>query len=164
MFTFKHRKQKTTTQFSAEFQGESGLFRKMRFAQMGRMKWWKGYRKKKNSFFFFTLLKKLQYLQWGFPGGSDGKESVCNARDSFSGVWSLGGEDPLEKEKATHSSILVWSIPWTEKPGGLQSMGSQRIRHDWAFNTFTFQYLQYNPWISIGGSLHFSIFAIQPMN
>ena len=102
-------------------------------------------------FFFFTLLKKLQYLQWGFPGGSDGKESVCNARVSFSGVWSLGGEDPLEKEKATHFSILVWSIPWTEEPDGLQSMGSQRIRHDWASNTFTFQYLQYNPWISIGG-------------
>ena len=40
-------------------------------------------------------------------------------------VQSLGLEDPLEKEMATHSSILVWEIPWTEKPGGLQSMGSQ---------------------------------------
>ena len=45
-------------------------------------------------------------------------------------VWSLGQEDPLEKEKATHSSILAWEIPQTEEPGGLQSMGSQRIRHD----------------------------------
>ena len=45
-------------------------------------------------------------------------------------VWSLGQEDPLEKEMATHSSILAWEIPQTEEPGGLQSMGSQRIRHD----------------------------------
>ena len=45
-------------------------------------------------------------------------------------VQPLGGEDPLQKETATHSSILIWEIPWTEEPGGLQSMGSQRIRHD----------------------------------
>ena len=43
---------------------------------------------------------------------------------------SLGWEDPLEKEMAAHSSILAWRIPWTEEPGGLQSMGSQRVRHD----------------------------------
>ena len=42
-------------------------------------------------------------------------------------VRSLGWEDPLEKEMATHSSILAWRIPWTEKPGGLQSIGSQRV-------------------------------------
>ena len=47
-------------------------------------------------------------------------------------VRSLGREDPLEKEMATHSSILAWGIPWTEEPGGLQSMGSQRVGHDWA--------------------------------
>ena len=45
-------------------------------------------------------------------------------------VQSQGWEDPLEKEMATHSSILVWRIPWTEEPGGLQSMGSQRVGHD----------------------------------
>ena len=45
-------------------------------------------------------------------------------------VQSLGQEDPLEKEMATHSSTLAWEIPWTEEPGGLQSMGSQRVRHD----------------------------------
>ena len=45
-------------------------------------------------------------------------------------VRSLGREDPLEKEMATHSSILAWRIPWTEEPGGLQSMGSQRVGHD----------------------------------
>ena len=45
-------------------------------------------------------------------------------------VQSLGQEDPLEKEMATHSSILPWYIPWTEEPGGLQSTGSQRVGHD----------------------------------
>ena len=45
-------------------------------------------------------------------------------------VQSLDGEDPLEKEMATHSSILAWGLPWTEEPGGLQSMGSQRIGHE----------------------------------
>ena len=44
-------------------------------------------------------------------------------------VRSLGWEDPLEKEMATHSSVLAWKIPWMEKPGGLQSMGSQRVGH-----------------------------------
>ena len=47
-------------------------------------------------------------------------------------VWSLGWEDPMEKETETHSSILAWKIPWTEQPGRLQSTGSQRVRHNWA--------------------------------
>ena len=47
-------------------------------------------------------------------------------------VGSLVQEDPLDKEMATHSSILAWKIPWTEEPGGLQSMGSQQVRRDWA--------------------------------
>ena len=45
-------------------------------------------------------------------------------------VQSLGQEDPLEEEMATHSSILAWKIPWTEEPGGLQAMGSQRVGHN----------------------------------
>ena len=45
-------------------------------------------------------------------------------------VRSLSQEDPLEKETATHSSILAWEIPWTEEPGGLQSMGSQGVKHN----------------------------------
>ena len=51
---------------------------------------------------------------------------------AMQGTWvrSLGQEDPLEKEMATHSSTLAWKIPWTEKPGRLQSMGSQRVGHD----------------------------------
>ena len=49
---------------------------------------------------------------------------------------SLSWEDPLEKEMATHSSILAWEIPWTEESDGLQPMASQRVRHNWATNTF----------------------------
>ena len=52
-------------------------------------------------------------------------------------VWSLGREDPLEEGVAPHSSTLAWRIPWTEQPGGLQSVGSQRIRHDQATDTIT---------------------------
>ena len=47
-------------------------------------------------------------------------------------VRSLGQEDPLEKEMETHSDILAWRLPWTEEPGGLQSVGSQTVGHDWA--------------------------------
>ena len=54
----------------------------------------------------------------GLPKWLNGKESACSAGD-------LSQEDPLEKEMATPSSILAWEIPWTEEPGGLQSMGSQ---------------------------------------
>ena len=52
-------------------------------------------------------------------------------------VWSLGQKDPLKKGMATYSSILAWRIPWTEEPGGLQSMGLQRVGHDQATNTHT---------------------------
>ena len=54
-------------------------------------------------------------------------ERICLSVQEMQHTWvqSLGGEDPLEKEMATHSSILAWIIPWTEEPGGLQSMGSQ---------------------------------------
>ena len=62
-----------------------------------------------------------------FPGGSDGKVSVYNAGDLGS---ILGREDPLEKEMAIQSSTIAWKIPWTEEPGWLKSMGSQRVRHD----------------------------------
>ena len=58
----------------------------------------------------------------------DSKASAYNTGDQ---VQSLGWEELLEKEMATHSSILAWKIPWMEKPGRLQSMGSQRVGHDW---------------------------------
>ena len=65
-------------------------------------------------------------------GGSEGKHLPAMQETC---VQSLGREDPLEKEMATHSSILTWKIPWTEEPGRLQSMGSLRVGHDF---TFTF--------------------------
>ena len=68
-----------------------------------------------------------KYFPWGFPGGSEGKASACDAEDP-SLIPGLGRS--LEKEMATHSSILAWRIPWTEESGGLQSMGSQRVGHD----------------------------------
>ena len=73
------------------------------------------------------------YLFYSFPCSSVGKESASVQETR---VWSLGWEDPLEKEMATHSSILAWKISWTKEPGGLQSMGSQRVGHDWATNTY----------------------------
>ena len=58
-------------------------------------------------------------------------------------LWSLGWEDPLEKEMATHSSILAWKIPWTEEPDGLQFLGSQRVRHNWSrAHTHTHTHIQ----------------------
>ena len=71
----------------------------------------------------------------GFTGSSASKEFTCNVGDL--GLISES-EDPLEKEIATHSSILAWRIPWTEDPGVLQSTGSERVRQNWANNTFTF--------------------------
>ena len=63
---------------------------------------------------------------WGFPGGSMVKNlpAIQETR-----VRALGWEDPLEKEMAVHSSTIAWKIPWTEEPGRLQSMGSQRVGH-----------------------------------
>ena len=55
-------------------------------------------------------------------------------------VQSLGLEDPLEKEMATHSNILPWRIPWTEAPGRLQSLGSQRVRHTFIFHVYLTKY------------------------
>ena len=60
-------------------------------------------------------------------------------------VWSLDQEDPLEKEMATHSSILAWKIPWTEEPGGLQSMELQRVAYDWANNADWWYTYRFSP-------------------
>ena len=72
-----------------------------------------------------------------FPSGSDGRESTTMQEMQETWVWSLGEEDRLEKETATHSSSAAWSIPCTEEPDGLQSMGLQRVRYNWATNTPT---------------------------
>ena len=67
-------------------------------------------------------------VPFGSSDGSDGNESACQCRRG--GFKSLGGEDPLEKEMATHSGIIACKIPWTEEPGRLYSMGSHRVGHD----------------------------------
>ena len=67
-------------------------------------------------------------LRMGFPSSSDSKASTCNAGEP-------GQEDPLEKEMAAYSNILAWRIPWTEEPGRLQSMGSQRVGPSCAADT-----------------------------
>ena len=71
---------------------------------------------------------------WASPIGASlvAQRIKCLPAMQETRVQSLGQEDPLEKEMATHSSILAWKIPWTEKPSKLQSMGSQRVGHDWA--------------------------------
>ena len=84
----------------------------------------------------FRLILKPLFLNYqaeglllplGFLGGSDDKASACNMGDLGSiPVW----EDPLEKEMATHSSTFAWKIPWAEEPGRLQSIGSQRVKHN----------------------------------
>ena len=67
---------------------------------------------------------------WGFLVGSVIKKLSLPMQETW--VQSLGQEDSLEKETATHSSILDWEIPWTEEPGRLLSMGRKRVRHDLA--------------------------------
>ena len=66
----------------------------------------------------------------GFPGGAVIKNPLPMQEMQETWVQSLGQEDLLEKKMATYSSILAWKIPWTEEPGGLQSMGLQRARHN----------------------------------
>ena len=66
-------------------------------------------------------------MEHGFLGGSAVKNTPAMQETR---IGSLNWEDPLEEEMSTHSSILAWKIPWTEEPGGLQSMGLQRVRHD----------------------------------
>ena len=72
-----------------------------------------------------------------------GTSLVAQTAKNLPTMWetqlhSLGQEDPLEKEMATHSSILAWKIPWLEEAGRLQSLGLQRVGHDGVTNTFTF--------------------------
>ena len=85
----------------------------------------------------------------GFPGGSDSKASACNVGDP---VRFLGLEDPLEKETATHSSVLAWEIPWTEESGGLHSMGWQKGWTQLGDLTATTQTRHQTP--QLQGSLH----------
>ena len=77
--------------------------------------------------FILITCNTYAYCLWGFPHSSDGKESPCNAGDPC--LIPGSGRSPGE-EMATHSRDLAWRIPWTEEPGGLQSVGLQRVGHD----------------------------------
>ena len=101
-------------------------------------KWLCNYPKSSPSIWFFHIFENDLDNRSGFPGSSDDKESACMLETQ---VQSLGWEYPLEKEMATHSSILAWKIPWMEEPGRLQSMGLQRVGHDWATSLSPFVFL-----------------------
>ena len=80
--------------------------------------------------------RTLQFIvasERGFPGGASGKEPACQCRRHKGHGFDpwVRKKGPLEEGTATHSSILAWRIPWTEEPGRLQSIGLQRIGHDW---------------------------------
>ena len=77
------------------------------------------------NFFLFYKLKKKSFIKMQF---------TFNKMHTFYAYTLISFENSLEEEMATHSSILAWEIPWTEEPGGLQSMGSQRIGQDVAIN------------------------------
>ena len=87
-------------------------------------------------FLLYSSLLNLYYwmiviiMSEGSPGGSAVKNSPVVQEPQELWVRFLGQEDPLEREKATHSGTLAWKIPWMKKPGRLQSMGSQRVGHD----------------------------------
>ena len=70
---------------------------------------------------------RLSKALFGLPRWLSSKESACNAGDPSS---ISGSGDPLEEGMATHSNLLAWRIPWTEEPGGLQSTGSEGVRHE----------------------------------
>ena len=90
------------------------------------------------------------YMCTGFLGGSVIKNPPY-MQESW--VWSLGQEDSPEKEMATHSRILAWRIPWTEEPGGLQSMRSQRVRHDWVTKQQQCMWMHVYVWDSVTESM-----------
>ena len=99
----------------------------------------------------FCLLEMVWILLWvmglhryipDFPGGTSGKEHTCLCRRyKRRGFDPWVRKIPLEEGMATHTSILAWRIPWTEEPGGLQSMGLQRVGHDWSDLACTHRYI-----------------------
>ena len=68
----------------------------------------------------------------GFPSGSALKNVPVVQKPQETRVQSLGQKDPLEEDMVIHTSILAWRLPWTEEPGRLQSIGLQRLKHDWS--------------------------------
>ena len=78
------------------------------------------------------ILQIYTYIKLGFPGGSAVKNPSAMQETKEMQVQSLGQEDSLEEDMATHSNILAWRIPWIEEPGGLYSTGLKRVRHNWS--------------------------------
>ena len=83
------------------------------------------------------ILIKASIKLDGLPWLLRGEESTCNAGDTGPRVQSLGGEDPLEKEMTTHSSVLAWKIPWTEEPGGYSPWGHKQFDITYQLNNNT---------------------------
>ena len=103
-----------------------------------------------------TWQKGSDYLRSSFtslkasPMAQGIKNLTCHAETREIWVWSLCQKDPLEEEMATHSRILAWGIPWTEETGGLQSVGSRRVRHDWVWTCCVSLILQQGPFCDVG--------------
>ena len=112
------------------------------------------------------LLNKFLLMEWKLVEAlwkALGASLVAQTVKLLPAMWktwvqSMGWEDPLEKEMATHSSTLAWKIPWMEEPGRLQSMGLQKVRHNWVNSLYVKQYsflkklkieLPYNPATSL---------------
>ena len=93
--------------------------------------------------FWFKVIGKFEYLNMLFDTWKVVQRVKHLLAMQETQVSSLGWQDPLEKEMATHSSILAWRTPWTEEPGGLQSMGEggQKAGHSQGTNTFTFKHV-----------------------
>ena len=120
---------------------------------------------------FWCTTKRFNYIYiyfFGFPGGSVVKNLPAKQKNMGLDPWV--GKIPLEEAMATHPSILDWRDPWAEEPGGLQSMGSHRVRHDWAIHhhqsfSFFFHYgllqdIGYSSLCSIVGPCYLSILHI----
>ena len=101
---------------------------------------WGGGDSEKFSFFFKKKLFIIYLFIFGHATRISLVAQTVGSLPAMRETWvrSLGQEDPLEEEMVTHSSILAWKIPWTEKPGRLQSMRSQRVGHDWVTSPSTF--------------------------
>ena len=113
-----------------------GSFWKLGLTEWAPRTWGRGWENCFPSLLFLSPTKFIACSVLVFlPGGSDGKMSAYNAGD-LGLIPGLGRS--LGEGNATHSRILAWRIPWTEEPGGLQSVGSQRAGHNWVTFTFTF--------------------------
>ena len=86
-----------------------------------------------NNVILVKMVKDVLYLYWGFPGSTSGKESACQCRRCQScEFYPCVRKNPWRRAQQLTPVIFAWRIPWTEEPGGLQSIGSQRVRHNWS--------------------------------